>query len=93
MDNNLLAAEFFIIVAIITGDEVIKNGRVPLPSRYLFAGVAFVMLGLASPLISTRLVNVLGLGVLSTVLYQMLDPGAGETPGQGHNTETPAKPA
>src|SRR5215469_6273337 len=78
MDNNLIGAEFLVIIAVITGDEVIRKGRVPLPSRYFFAGVAFAILGIASPLISTKLANVLGLGIVLAVLYQLLP--ANETP-------------
>lgn len=72
MTNRLIVAEFGVTVAIVTYVEIVKNGRVPLPSRYIGAGVAFGILGLLSPLISDRLAATLGLGIVLAVLYQGL---------------------
>lgn len=72
MTNRLIVAEFGVTVAVVTYVEIVKNGRVPLPSRYIGAGVAFGILGLLSPLISDRLAATLGLGIVLTVLYQGL---------------------
>ena len=84
--QQLMLAEFGVAVAVVTWDEIVTNGRVPLPSRYLGAGIAFGLLGVLAPVISDKLAATLGAGIILALLFQVL-PGsdkAGTTP--EHNT-------
>lgn len=89
--SRLILAEFITATAIVTWDEVVTNGRVPLPSRYLGAGLAFGILGLVAPVISDKLAATLGAGIILALLFQVVpganaDTTAGSTP--EHNTPT-----
>jgi len=83
--GRTLTTEFLIAVAVITADEIAVKGRVPLPSRYLWGGVAFAILGFAAPFITDKLAATMGAGIVLALGYQVLAPKlgpnkAGETP-------------
>lgn len=74
----ILLMEWLIVVGLVTYDEIVKNSRMPLPSRYLAASMAFAGLGLASALISDALAAALGGGLLLALLYKETTPEPGE---------------
>jgi len=84
--HSIFFTEFIIALAIVTGDEVIKNGRVPLPSRYVWLGVGFGLLSFIAPFTDEKLAAVLGGGIVLALLYQLL-PSSDNPPG---TTPTPS---
>lgn len=72
--SSALVAEYLIVATIITIDEVKKEQRVPLPSRYVQSTVAFGILGVASAFIGTEIAAVFGAGLILALLYKTFAP-------------------
>ena len=90
--TQILATEFVLAVSVVTYDEIVKNGRIPLPSRYLGAGLAFGVLSIASPFISDKLAATLGAGVVLAVLFNMFPGAPTLNPKTGFAPQGPAAP-
>lgn len=65
--KGLLVTSFIATIGVITWREIKTNKRVPLPSRYVGASVAFAMLGIAEPIISPELASILGAAIVMAV--------------------------
>lgn len=68
--KRMFIAAFIGSVAIITWQEISRFNRLPLPSRFIDAGLAFGLLAIAEPIISPELAGVLAWGLLMGLAYQ-----------------------
>src|SRR5690348_8503638 len=89
----LLLGCYIFAVALVTWNEIHDNHRVPLPSRYLSAGLVFGTLGLVGPFITYPLAAVIGLGVVVALYYQhwQIKPDNGNGGSQNPNGGNEAK--
>lgn len=78
--NRVLVAEYLIAVSVAVVQEI-RDGRMwPRPSRFVGAGIAFGVLGLAAPFISDKLAAAFGAGLVLALAYNSVnnaDPAGG----------------
>lgn len=82
--RSLLIGAFIIAIIMVCWDEITVKKVPPRPARFVGAGVAFGLLGLAAPVISYRLAGLFAVGFALTLMYKHYATGPESTaPGQG----------
>lgn len=76
----LLLGAFIVGLTLIVWDEITVKKVPPRPARFVGVGIAFGLLGLATPVITYKLAGLFGAGFALTLLYQHYAK-AGEIPG------------
>jgi hypothetical protein len=73
--DGLMVMSFVGTITVLVVDEIVNYHVVPRPSRMIGASLVYLMLGLASPIISAPVAAMISFGMFLTLLYQYFAPG------------------